>query len=190
MISEDEVLKIQIDPSKITYDDIEKYENLMKGSISAGNSNATSQKGSINKNFVKHTWCLSDCNQPLIGPMELRLEKPSSLLSINIDISFKCIDIQNLTTSLQPNHQKSEIEEEKKTELTEQTLGQNASSQLSIKNYSLGQFSMKGFTEHSEAKKEVKSNAQYLPLAVKRNKGSCYNNNLMPSKMLIDNDNL
>jgi hypothetical protein len=30
----------------------------------------------------------------------------------------------------------------------------------------------------------------YLPLIVKRNKGSCYNNQLLPSKMLVDNDQM
>ena len=52
---------------------------------------------------------------------------------------------------------------------------------------------MKPFTEESinKSSEAVSSDqTKYLPLIIKRNKGSCYNNQLLPSKMLIDNDQM
>jgi hypothetical protein len=50
---------------------------------------------------------------------------------------------------------------------------------------------MKSFVaEDTKAKKEAADERQYLPLVVTQNKGSCYNNQLLPSKMLIDNDQM
>jgi hypothetical protein len=52
---------------------------------------------------------------------------------------------------------------------------------------------MKPFTEESinKSSEAVSSDqTKFLPLIIKRNKGSCYNNQLLPSKMLIDNDQM
>jgi hypothetical protein len=40
-VSELEVLQLQIDPDKITVEDLDKYESLLKGSLSLGKSNAS-----------------------------------------------------------------------------------------------------------------------------------------------------
>jgi hypothetical protein len=47
---------------------------------------------------------------------------------------------------------------------------------------------MKAFSDEASAQSESKVDNKYLPLIVKRNKGSCYNNQLLPSRMLVDND--
>jgi len=38
-------LKLRIDPAKVTVEDLDKYESLMKGSLTAGQSNASAKKG-------------------------------------------------------------------------------------------------------------------------------------------------
>jgi hypothetical protein len=63
-IDEAAVLKMEIDPEKITNGDIDRYEKLMKGSTIFGRSNAPFQMGSKNKeNFVRHQWDFSDSKQ-------------------------------------------------------------------------------------------------------------------------------
>jgi hypothetical protein len=56
----------------VTVEDLDKYESLMKGSLSVGQSNASTKKGFKNGNFVKHTWVLNSDHQQ-VGPMELKL---------------------------------------------------------------------------------------------------------------------
>jgi hypothetical protein len=52
---------------------------------------------------------------------------------------------------------------------------------------------MKGFHEEASGIKNDQSKvdgSKFLPLMVKRNKGSCYNSQLQPSKMLLDNEQM
>ena len=60
LISEEETLKMEIDPRQVTSADIDKYENLMQGSIADGVSNANFQTGEVDRQTKglksNHTW--------------------------------------------------------------------------------------------------------------------------------------
>jgi hypothetical protein len=53
----------------------------------------------------------------------------------------------------------------------------------------VGAFSMKGFSQKAQ-QEEAKQKTSYLPLVIKKNKGSCYSLPHQPSKMLLDNDQM
>lgn len=64
-ISEQQVLKLEIDPKKVTNASIDAYENLMQGVIAPSSSNATYKNGSFNEKknlFAKHTWLCESKN--------------------------------------------------------------------------------------------------------------------------------
>ena len=82
---------MRIDPLKVTIDDLDKYESMMKGEGTKGTSNSTS---SI-QNATKHTWQAKDSDNSL-GPMKIKLENSTSLISLNLDIQFKCSDVEHL----------------------------------------------------------------------------------------------
>lgn len=72
---------MRIDPLKVTVDDLDKYESMLKGEGARGSSNSTS---SI-PNATKHTWQAKDSASSL-GPMKVHLENSTSLISLNLDI--------------------------------------------------------------------------------------------------------
>lgn len=45
-MNEEEVLKLTIDPKKVSAEELDVYENLMKGQIAKARSNASYQAGS------------------------------------------------------------------------------------------------------------------------------------------------
>jgi hypothetical protein len=48
----EQVFSKKIDPSKITVDEIDRYESMMLGDGAQGSSNSTQ----LNKNQTRHTW--------------------------------------------------------------------------------------------------------------------------------------
>jgi hypothetical protein len=87
---------MKIDPLKVTIDDLDKYESMMKGEGAKSVSN--SLNGS--RNGVKHTWQAEDDAKSL-GPMKVHLENSTSLISLNLDIQFKCCDVEELYKTLE-----------------------------------------------------------------------------------------
>ena len=88
----DEIMKLSIDPKEVTIQGLEQYENLMRGQVTSSQSNANYQVGDTASNLKTiHTW-RSDSTYPAneIGPFEIRFEKPTSLVSLNLDLTFEC----------------------------------------------------------------------------------------------------
>jgi len=72
---------MRIDPLKVTVDDLDKYESMMKGEGARGYSNSKT----LIPNLTRHTWQAKDSATSL-GPMKVHLENPTSLISLNLDI--------------------------------------------------------------------------------------------------------
>jgi len=72
---------MRIDPLKVTVDDLDKYESMMKGEGAKGYSNSNT---SIS-NLTRHTW-QAKYSATSLGPMKVHLENPTSLISLNLDI--------------------------------------------------------------------------------------------------------
>lgn len=82
---------MSIDPSKISIDDLDRYERMMQGDGASGISNSLV---SI-RNDVKHTWQAWE-EKPQVGPMDVKLSQPTNLIQMNIDVTFKCNAISEL----------------------------------------------------------------------------------------------
>lgn len=177
-----------IDPKKITVDDLDRFERMMLGDGAFASSNAEV----VNKNTVKHTWQSWE-DTPSVGPLDVKLAQPTSLIQLNIDVQFKCNSMSDLVQSIEKKEgvpssanvadQTSASKDETQISTTESPAVVTSVAKR------LGLFSMKAFSEEANSKSETSTDAsKYLPLVVKRNKGSCYNNQLLPSRMLVDND--
>ena len=98
-----------IDPEQVTADSLEKYESLMKGSVARASSNASYRTGaSSNSQHLNtiHTWRNdSGRHESTVGTFEMKFEKPTSLVSLNIDIAFDCSDSAKLLHCLKPDVQ-------------------------------------------------------------------------------------
>jgi len=104
--SEEQVLNLKIDPKKVTIANIDAYENLMQGAIAPATSNASYKSGQVGLSrqnlFANHVWlCEGKSAQKEIGPMELKFERPISLVSLNIDLSFESVDTEQFLKQLQ-----------------------------------------------------------------------------------------
>ena len=93
---EQDVLKLTIDPKEVTIGGLDQYENLMRGKVANSCSNANYQTGQVgsdvNSNLRSiHTW-RNDSSQLKneIGPFEVKFDKPTSLVSLNLDLTFEC----------------------------------------------------------------------------------------------------
>lgn len=111
---------MQIDPKHVTANDIRRYEKLMSGKAVKALSNAQSVMScdsgdalNSKKYFTKHHWIL---NQDPTSPIEIEFERPTSLISLNIELTFNCKDTkqfidklsqQQLPMSKQPSLQQS-----------------------------------------------------------------------------------
>jgi hypothetical protein len=69
---------------------------------------------------------------------------------LNIDISLKCLDFQELVSKIRPDQEKVQSED-LETQITEPTISK-ASSVVSAKPQSLGLFSMKAFSDDQSTK--------------------------------------
>ena len=108
---ETHVLGMSIDPNQVTIDSLEKYENLMKGKVAKASSNANYQSVSDRQSQGDlssiHTWRNdSRSHENEVGVFEMKFEKPTSLVSLNIDISFECSDSAKLLDFLKPEEEK------------------------------------------------------------------------------------
>lgn len=116
--SEDDLLKLKIDPKKVTIAGLDAYENLMQGAIAPASSNATFKSGQVGEPceqlFAKHTWtCENKHAQSSVGPMEVQFKRPISLVSLNIDLCFETTDsdllIKQLASVVQPSEEAKEV---------------------------------------------------------------------------------
>ena len=111
-VKENQVLEMGIDASQVTTDSLEKYENLMKGKVAKAHSNASYQSGCESKNPSDlcsiHTW-RNDyrSHEREVGAFEMRFAKPTSLVSLNIDLTFECQDSRKLLHGLSPEVQEA-----------------------------------------------------------------------------------
>lgn len=101
---------MSIDASQVTAESLDQYENLMKGKVAIAKSNATYQSGckSACQNDLSsiHTWRNDQrSHEREVGAFEMRFEKPTSLVSLNIDVTFECQDTRKLLHSLSPEVQ-------------------------------------------------------------------------------------
>jgi len=85
---------MKIDASKVTCDDIEKYEKLMLGAVTLASSNSNHKVGNASDTntevFAKHTWTRDTSKSQNLGNFEMKFEKPTSLVSLNMDFAFTC----------------------------------------------------------------------------------------------------
>ena len=85
-----------IDPDKVTIQDIKRYEALMKGKAVSAISNAQTPRGlAENKDegqplYRRHNWIASGEDE--FGPMDIKFEGASNLISLNVDLTFSCKD--------------------------------------------------------------------------------------------------
>ena len=105
-IKEEQVLEMTIDPKNVSTEQLEKYENLMKGKIAKAVSNANYQSLGDQKSDYPlssiHTWRNDAREQKdIVGAFEMKFEKPTSLVSLSMDITFACNDTEKLLKGLQ-----------------------------------------------------------------------------------------
>ena len=116
-IKESQVLEMSIDAGQVTADSLEKYENLMKGKVALAKSNANYQSGSksaLQSDLCSiHTWRNDERrHEREVGAFEMKFEKPTSLVSLNIDLTFECQDTRKLLHSLSPEVQSAVNDQE------------------------------------------------------------------------------
>mmetsp|Transcript_19576 Transcript_19576/g.30114 ORF Transcript_19576/g.30114 Transcript_19576/m.30114 type:complete len:505 (+) Transcript_19576:2807-4321(+) len=82
-----------ISAETVTIEDIEKFSSLLKGRAVAATSNSDSGKGRVDDTrFKRHFW-KSDKD-----PWELQFDHKTSLISLNIDLTFSSRDCSNFKT--------------------------------------------------------------------------------------------
>ena len=116
LINEEQVLNLQITPKKVTIADIDAYENLMSGAIVPASSNASFKSGAVGEPYqnlyAKHTWLAESTEaQSEIGPIEVKFDRPISLVSLNIDVSFETHNSEEFFKKVSSDNQ---VKEEKK----------------------------------------------------------------------------
>jgi hypothetical protein len=97
-------MKMRIDPSKVTSEDIELYEKMMLGAVTLARSNANHKVGQASdKNvdvYAKHTWTRDTSAAENIGAFEMQFECPTSLVNLKLAINFASSDFDSITQSL------------------------------------------------------------------------------------------
>lgn len=96
---------MSIEADQVTIDSLEKYRNLMKGKVAKSVSNASYQSaGGLVEDYPLnsiHTWRNdSRSTKGIVGAFEMKFDKPTSLVSLNMDITFECGDSRRLVESL------------------------------------------------------------------------------------------
>lgn len=96
LLSESDILQMQIDPKDVTAKDIRRYEKLMSGKAVLALSNATKMLGpelsdsnGQQQLYTKHHWILDN---KVASPLEIEFEHPTSLISLNLELTFACKD--------------------------------------------------------------------------------------------------
>jgi len=110
------VLNLQITPKKVTIADIDAYENLMSGAIVPASSKASFKSGAVGEPYqnlyAKLTWLAESTEaQSEIGPIEVKFDRPISLVSLNIDVSFETHNSEEFFKKVSSDNQ---VKEEKK----------------------------------------------------------------------------
>jgi hypothetical protein len=117
-------MKMRIDPSKVTSEDIELYEKMMLGAVTLARSNANHKVGRASDEnvdvFAKHTWSRDASTSENIGALEMQFENPTSLVNLKLAINFASSDFDAIAKGLaDENNQQSsttvqQIEENEK----------------------------------------------------------------------------
>jgi hypothetical protein len=104
-ISERDILMMQVDEEKVNVNDIRRYEKLMNGKSVLAFSNANIMQGeeklglSNNKRmYTKHHWIIDQDN--VASKLELEFDNPTSLIALNVELTFNCRDSSLLLDSL------------------------------------------------------------------------------------------
>jgi hypothetical protein len=95
-LSEKAILEMQVLPEMITASDIRRYEQLMSGKAIQATSNAfttslrdvSSLPPHCKTLHSRHHWNI----QGSTGPLEVEFERPTSLIALNIELTFNCRD--------------------------------------------------------------------------------------------------
>ena len=85
----------------------------MQGAIAPATSNASFKSGQVGKSsqnlFANHTWlCDGQGPQSEVGPMEIKFERPISLVSLNIDLTFETVDSAHFLKQISHSNQFTE----------------------------------------------------------------------------------
>jgi len=193
----------------VSISDIRRYEALMKGKAVAATSNAQTLRGSVERNdqrrvlYRRHNWIASGEDE--FGPMDIKFENASNLISLNIDLTFSCKDPSQLLNVDQlpreePRGQSSLVEDDRAR--IEDSPDASRPDDV-IKN--LGQFTIKGVEGHQiheeptsktswslqaqASKGQPKDEgAHFLPLIVHKHKGAQFNNSHQVNTIVLDNN--
>jgi hypothetical protein len=73
----------------------------MSGAIAPASSNATFKSGPVGDStqglYAKHLWiCESKSSQSEVGPMEIKFDRPISLVSLNINLEFETVNSEQV----------------------------------------------------------------------------------------------
>jgi hypothetical protein len=103
-LSSEDVMKMRIDPSKVTSEDIELYEKMMLGAVTLARSNANHKVGRASDTnvdvFAKHTWTRDASTSENIGALEMQFENPTSLVNLKVAINFASSDFESIAKGL------------------------------------------------------------------------------------------
>jgi hypothetical protein len=95
---------MQVNPSQVTAHDIRRYEKLMSGKAVRALSNANNMMNAdfsetLGKDlYTKHHWDIKGGKD--IAPLMIEFERPTSLISLNVELSFTCRDTPLLVEQL------------------------------------------------------------------------------------------
>lgn len=97
---------MQIDSRKVTANDIRRYEKLMTGKAVLAHSNAQTMQGEEvirdaggkKQLYTKHHWIIDTPSQEGQS-LDLEFERPTSLIALNIELTFNCRDSTKLLES-------------------------------------------------------------------------------------------
>jgi len=198
-----------VDPDTVTIQDIKRYEALMKGKAVSAISNAQTPRGLAENKvegrplYRRHNWIAS--GEEEFGPMEIKFDGASNLISLNVDLTFSCKD---------PNEQLKEEKRPQKDLVGQSSLVEDEGAKIDskaqepsrpndvIKN--LGQFTIKGVESQqileessrtssghqaqANKRRSKDESASFLPLIVHKHKGAQFNNSHQVNTIVLDNN--
>lgn len=194
-----------IEPEKVTVQDIKEYEDLMKGKAVSARSNAHAPRGQVTGSsssqplYRRHNWLAN--GEEEFGPMQMKFETSTSLISLNIDLTFSCTDAAGL------QDQRDRTKNEAKAGLADvdvvriEDSPEEPKPEEALRN--LGQFSVKGVNsvqlgeeggalDRSQAAQpssaqQKDDGSSYLPLIVHKHKGAQFNSTHWVNTIVLDN---
>eukprot|EP00347_Sterkiella_histriomuscorum_P017580 403348792 len=202
-LTEEEVLSMQIDQHQVTINDILRYEKLMNGKTVLALSNSTNgllTNNGANKSVhqTNHVWTINDTSN--IGPLEMQFQKPTSLISLNIDLTFNVNDSAQLLELLQKNQamidasqpisQKASIIDTATTvkeKKSENTVNLGLLSIQGINHESLSGHNISNQQKIGQQQSQSQEEHNFMPLVVNHHKGASYNQSYQVCRIVTDN---